>query len=65
VQGYDVESVIDVLMFYRQTYLSVSALLCTENLVHEFNHSISKSHVESRLLFDQIHNLLAQICTSL
>jgi hypothetical protein len=55
--------VINVLMSYRQTSI-VSALLCTENLHCEFNHSILKPHFQNHLLCELTHCILTQIFIS-
>lgn len=58
------KSVINVLMSYRQT-LIVSPLLCTENLLCEFNNSTWKPHFQNQLLCELTHCILTQIFISL
>lgn len=58
------KSVINILMSYRQT-LIVSPLLCTENLLCEFNNSIWKPHFQNQLLCELTHCILTQIVISL
>jgi hypothetical protein len=57
------KSVINIFMSYRQT-LIVCALLCTENLLWEFNRSVWKPHFQNQLLCELTHCILTQIFIS-